>query len=51
MSAWIIFWGIVVLFSIISFAYMSGKILIKSVAELKEMFSVLDDQHRSKIEG
>lgn len=44
MVAWSIFWGIVVLFSLLSFTYMSGKILIKSVAELKSMFRTLDEK-------
>ena len=44
MVAWSIFWGVIVLFSLLSFAYMSGKILIKSVAELKNMFQTLDEK-------
>ena len=44
MSAWIIFWGLVVLFSLLSFTYMSVKILIKSIAELKSMFKTLDEK-------
>ncbi len=42
MSLWIYFWGIVVLFSLASFSYMSVKILILAVAELKTMFRTLE---------
>ena len=45
MNMWSHFWGIVVLFSVISFSYMSVKILCKSIAELKEMFKTLDDRY------
>ncbi len=38
MSGWIIFWGILIVFSVLSFTYMSIKILIKGLVELKEMF-------------
>jgi len=47
MSAWIIFWGLVVLFSLLSFAYMSVRILIKSIAELKSMFRTLDEKREA----
>jgi len=47
MSAWIIFWGLVVLFSLLSFTYMSVKILIKSIAELKSMFGTLDEKREA----
>ena len=47
MNAWVLFWGIIVLFCIITFTYMSGKILYKSVAELKEMFNMLNDRHKA----
>lgn len=38
MGAWEIFWAVIVVFSTLSFAYMSIKILIKGTTELKEMF-------------
>ena len=42
---WIIFWEIVIMFSLISFTYMSVKILYKGIAELTDMFKKLDDKH------
>lgn len=45
MNQWALFWGIVVLYSTISFSYMSCKILYKSVAELKDMFKLLENRH------
>jgi len=47
MNAWIIFWGLVVLFSVLSFTYLSVKILIKSIAELKSMFKALDEKREA----
>lgn len=44
MKGWEIFWTIVVLFSILSFTYLSVKILIKGWPELKDMFNALDSQ-------
>ncbi len=41
---WIIFWEIVLLFSIISFTYMSIKILYRGIKELKEMFKILNER-------
>lgn len=38
MGLWEIFWLVVIIFSIISFTYMSIKIVYKGLAELKEMF-------------
>ncbi len=46
MNMWVLFWGIIVLFSVISFSYMSIKILYRSIAELKEMFKTLDDRYK-----
>ena len=46
MSLWIYFWGIVILFSVVSFAYMSVKILYKAVAELKSMFHMLEKRRQ-----
>ncbi|VAW12404.1 hypothetical protein MNBD_BACTEROID01-223 [hydrothermal vent metagenome] len=39
---WIIIWEIVLLFSIISFTYMSIKVLYLGIHELKEMFKILN---------
>jgi hypothetical protein len=43
---WIIFWEIIVVFSVISFTYMSIKMLYKGVAELTEMFKMLGEKHQ-----
>jgi hypothetical protein len=47
MSGWIIFWEIIILFSLISFIYMSIKILYKGLPELKSMFKNLDQRSQS----
>lgn len=47
MTGWIYFWAAVVLFSTVSFTYMSGKILYKAISELKDMFKMLDDRQHS----
>lgn len=44
MKVWTLFWGIVVLFSTISFTYMSLKILYHARSELKEMFTALGNR-------
>jgi hypothetical protein len=41
MNLWEYFWGAVIIFSILSFTYMSGKVIYKGWAELKEMFENL----------
>lgn len=41
MKLWEYFWLVVVLFSIVSFAYMSIKVIYKGWAEMKEMFQNL----------
>ncbi len=46
MKGWEIFWATVVIFSTVSFTYLSVKILIKGWPELKVMFKALDDQKR-----
>lgn len=43
MNLWEYFWGAIILFSIISFTYMSIKVVYKGMAELKKMFSDLKD--------
>lgn len=42
MDLWELFWLVVIIFSIISFTYMSIKIVYKGLAELKEMFTSLN---------
>ncbi len=44
MDLWELFWLVVVIFSIISFTYMSVKIVYKGLAELKEMFTSLNNE-------
>jgi len=41
MNLWEYFWGAVIFFSIVSFTYMSIKVIYKGLAELKEMFESL----------
>ena len=48
MSGWEIFWGIVILFSILSFTYMSIKILYLGLPELKDMFTALSAEELQK---
>lgn len=43
MNLWEYFWGAIILFSIISFTYMSVKVVYKGLDELKEMFKDLKD--------
>jgi len=51
MSVWEIFWAIVIAFSVLSFSYMSFKILYLGLPELKEMFTSLSDDKPSRIEN
>lgn len=41
MNFWTIFWGIIILFSLLAFTFMSLRILYKGIGELKEMFQML----------
>jgi len=43
MNYWNYLWLALVLFSVISFGYMSFKIVIKGIAELKLMFKDLNE--------
>jgi len=43
MKAYIIFWTIVIFFSLISFTIMSFRMLYKGVPELRDMFKQLGD--------
>lgn len=38
MNLWEYFWLVTILFSIVSFTYMSIKVVYKGFAEMKEMF-------------
>jgi len=42
MKAWEIFWAFVIIFSTLSFTYMSVKILFRGLNELREMFKNLE---------
>ena len=44
MNFWIVFWFITILFTLISFFYMSAKVLYNGIHELKYMFKTLDDE-------
>lgn len=46
MSFWVYFWGAVILFSILSFTYMSLKVIYKGLAELKEMLTQLENVNK-----
>lgn len=48
MNGWEIFWIIVILFSVLSFTYMSLKIIILGLPELKEMFTYLGTEHQAE---
>ena len=41
---WTIFWAITILFSLITFTFMSAKVLYFGVGELKDMFKQLNKQ-------
>ncbi len=44
MNAWIIFWLIVIIFSVLSFSYMSIQVLFKGWGEMFDMFKRLDEE-------
>ena len=44
MNAWIIFWAVIIIFSVLSFSYMSIQVLYKGLDELRYMFKRLDDE-------
>jgi len=44
MNTWIIVWAIVIIFSVLSFSYMSIQVLYKGFSELFDMFKRLDDE-------
>ena len=43
MIKWEYFWLITIVFSIVSFTYMSAKAIIKGLGEMKEMFAKLQN--------
>jgi len=47
MNVWIIIWGIIILFSLVAFTFMSVRILVKGVSELKEMFHMLNKKNEN----
>lgn len=49
MTMWTVFWGILILFSLVGFTIMSTKILIKGVGELKEMFQMLKKRNGNNL--
>ncbi len=48
MSGWEIFWAVVIGFSMLSFTYMSVKMLYFGLPELKEMFTSLSEEQLKK---
>ena len=48
MKGYIIFWSIVIFFSLISFVYMSFRMLYKGVPELKDMFNQLKETKKDE---
>ena len=50
MSGWEIFWAIAIAFSLLSFTYMSVRMLYLGLPELREMFSLLTDEAHKKRE-
>jgi len=44
MKGWEIFWLVTIIFSVLSFTYMSVLALIKGIAEMKEMFRKFDKE-------
>ena len=51
MSFWEIFWIVVIAFSVISFTYMSIKMLYLGLPELKEMFTALSEEQLQNKNG
>jgi hypothetical protein len=51
MAIWIVIWAIIILFSLVAFTYMSGKILYKGIGELKEMFQKLNEENGKNWSG
>jgi hypothetical protein len=45
MNIWIVIWGIIILFSLIAFTFMSLRILYKGIGELKEMLHRLREEN------
>jgi hypothetical protein len=45
MNGYIIFWSIVIFFSLISFSLMSFRMLIKGIPELRDMFKQLGGRY------
>jgi len=44
MSFWSIIWLVLILFTFVSFIYMSAKVLFFGIFELKYMFKTLEDE-------
>ncbi len=44
MEFWEYFWGITILFAVISFGYLSVKIVFRGWEEMKQMFDILNKQ-------
>ncbi len=51
MSGWEIFWVLILGFSVLSFTYMSVKMLYFGLPELREMFTSLSEEQVKKESG
>lgn len=51
MMFWEIIWAAVIIFSVLSFSYMSVKIVILGFPELKEMFTALSNEQIHNNDG
>jgi len=51
MTMWIVFWGIIILFSLVAFTFMTLRILYKGIGELKEMFHMLNKRNEKDWAG
>ena len=49
MNGYIVFWSVVILFSLLSFVVMSIIMLTKGIPELKDMFKQLSDRNMNEI--
>lgn len=49
MNAYIVFWTVIIIFSLVSFIWMSFKVLYKGFPELLEMFDVIKQQIAERV--
>jgi hypothetical protein len=51
MNAYILFWTVVIFFSLISFSFMSFRMLFKGIPELRDMFKQLGEKDTGSKSG